>query len=93
MKFGGMQTMNDRHRLLFLILILTVVGAFIAGVTNYFLYDAAFKQNRERLLVSAQSQARLIEAVARFDQQYSTDYPKGATAATISQMRERNQQA
>ncbi len=88
MKIGGAPNMNDRQRLLFLILILAVVALFTTVVTNYFLYDAAFEQNRERLLVSAQSLARIIEAVARFDEQYSTAFPKGETAATISQIRD-----
>ncbi len=88
MKISDIPSMNDRQRLLFLILILAIVGIFIAGVTNFFLYNAAFEQNRERLLVSAQSQARIMEAVARFDRLYSTDYPKGAAAATISQIQE-----
>ncbi len=80
--------MNDHQRLFFLILILTVVGAFIAGVANYFLYDAAFEQNRERLTVTAQSQARIMEAVSRFDEKFSSDFPGGAVAATISQVEE-----
>ena len=80
--------MSDRQRLLFLILILAVVTLFTTGVTNYFLYNAAFEQNRERLSVTARSQAGIMEAVARFDQLHSTDYPNGATAATISQIAE-----
>ncbi len=79
--------MNENYRTIFLILILAVVAVFIAGITNYFLYNAAFEQNRERLMVTAKSQARIMEAIARFDAQYSTDYPGGADAATISQIR------
>ncbi|MCK5487549.1 MAG: PAS domain S-box protein, partial [Desulfobacterales bacterium] len=35
---------------------------------------------------TAQSQARLIEAVARFDEKYSKDYPEGSEKATLSQI-------
>jgi PAS domain S-box-containing protein len=35
---------------------------------------------------TAQSQARLIEAVARFDATYSRDYPGGAVEATLAQI-------
>jgi PAS domain S-box-containing protein len=86
MKISGIPSVSGRQPLLLLIVILAIVALFTTGVTNYFLYNAAFEQNRERLLESAQSHARIMEAVARFDQQYSTDYPKGATAATLSQI-------
>ncbi len=86
MKISWTPNMNDRQRLLLLILILAVVAFFTTGVTNYLLYNAAFEQNRARLLVSAQSQARMMDAVALFDQKHRTNYPKGPTAATISQI-------
>ena len=88
MKFSEIQPTGDRQRLLFLILILAIVALFTTGVTNYFLYNAAFEQNRERLLVTAKRQSRIMEAIARFDEKYSTDYPGGARAATISQIKE-----
>ena len=78
--------MNERKRILFLILILAIVSLAIAGITNYILYEAAFAQNRERLIETAQSQVRLIEAVARFDAVHSKeDHPAGWEAATLSQ--------
>ncbi|MEE8396366.1 MAG: hypothetical protein V3S29_09950, partial [bacterium] len=67
MKIGEILVMNDRQRLLFLIAILAVAVLFVAGVTNYFLYEAAFAQNRERLVVTVSSQARLIEAIAKHE--------------------------
>jgi hypothetical protein len=38
------------------------------------------------LYKTAKSQARLIEAIARFDKKFSTDYPYGAREATLSQI-------
>jgi len=37
------------------------------GVLTYLLYETAFEEQRGRLIEAAQSQARLIEAVARFN--------------------------
>jgi signal transduction histidine kinase len=50
------------------------------------LYTAAIDEEKERLVETAKSQARLIEAVARFDSIYSKDYPAGPEAATLSQI-------
>ncbi|MDP6787530.1 MAG: PAS domain S-box protein, partial [Rhodospirillales bacterium] len=52
------------------------------------LYATAFAEQRLRLVETAKSQARLMEAVARFDQKYSSDYPQGSLAATLSQIRD-----
>jgi len=49
------------------------------------LYRTAFNEERSRLVETAQSQARLIEAIACFDQAYSHDYSEGAKEATLSQ--------
>ena len=82
--------MGERKRLTFLILIMTTVSLLVAGVTIYLLYAAAFEEERARLVETAQSQARLIEAVARFDiakaRRDPASYPQGATAATLSQI-------
>jgi len=59
---------------------------FVAGITITSLYQAAISEQRERLVETAQSQARLIEAVARFDEKYSKDYPEGPEVATLSQI-------
>ena len=81
--------MTDRGRFLTLILIMVVVSAGVAMSTIVFLYDAYFEQQRERLIELSQSQARLIEAVAAFDSQYSgQDVSGGAVAATLSQIRD-----
>jgi len=78
--------MSDYRRIVLLILIMTVVTASVSVIAIMILYETAFEQQRSRLVETAQSQARLLEAVARFDQVHSTDYPAGAQAATIDQL-------
>ncbi len=81
--------MSSRQPLLLLILVLVVVVFSAVGIALFTLYEAAFEQQRERLIQTAQSQARLMEAVARFDAQYSAeDISGGAFAATLGQIRD-----
>jgi len=80
--------MNDYKSVLFLILIMTVVALMAGGISIYTLYQTAFTEEEMRLMEIAQSQARLIEAVAQFDAVHSRqDHPEGATGATLSQIR------
>ncbi len=61
----------------------------IAGTSIFILYKAAFAEERARLVETAQSQARLIEAIARFDKKFSSFSPLGGSfEATIYQIRE-----
>jgi hypothetical protein len=78
--------MNERKRILWLILIMIGVSVAVGAVAVSVLYRTAIKQTRERLAETAQSQARLIEAVARFDADYNSNFPKGSEAATLSQI-------
>ena len=76
-----------RRRLLILILIMTIVSLVITGITIFILYNVAFEQSRDRLVEIVKNQARLIEAIARFDATYSEqDYPGGSVEATLSQI-------
>ncbi len=76
-----------RQRIFFLIVILALTGLSIAGVTITLLYQTAFEEEGSRLSEITQTQARLMEAVARFDQLYSAqDHPQGFIAATLSQI-------
>ena len=76
-----------RQRIFFLIVILALTGLSIAGVTITLLYQTAFEEEEARLSEIAETQARLMEAVARFDQLYSAqDHPQGSSAATLSQI-------
>jgi len=80
--------MTDRKRVLLLsVLIMTCVALVVGAIALFGLYRAAFEQQRERLVETVRSRARLIEAIARFDAVYSaTDVPGGPEAATLSQV-------
>ncbi len=81
--------MNDRKVLLLLITIMAVVAAIAVGCAFVFLYSAHVEQERARLVEAARGQARLMEAVARFDAEYSReDHPGGSRGATLSQIEE-----
>lgn len=76
-----------RQRIFLLIIILTLSGLIIASATIALLYQTAVKEEGTRLSEITQTQARLIEAVARFDQRYSAEnHPQGSTGATLSQI-------
>jgi hypothetical protein len=61
--------------------------ALVVGViTICMLYRTALKEEQARLVEAAKSQARLIEAIARFDAIYSENYPNGAKEASLSQI-------
>jgi PAS domain S-box-containing protein len=84
--------MNERKRVLLLLSVMAFTVLIVAGLTAYLLYSAAFNEQTERLTVSVQSQARLIEAVALF----ATARQKGdrnlftedTATATLSQIKE-----
>ena len=59
--------MTDRKRLYCLVLIMTGVAVIVGGIAILGLYQAAITNTKKRLRETAQSQARLIEAMARFD--------------------------
>jgi PAS domain S-box-containing protein len=82
----GTEAMTERKRLILLILIMVNSPLVVGGVAIFVLYRTAMTQTNARLVETAQSQARLIEAVARFDAVYSKDYPEGPQAATLSQV-------
>ncbi len=82
--------MSERKRIFLLIAIMITVCLFVAGATILILYKTGLKEQRARLMETAQSQARLIEAVARFDAAHEMSdpgsYPEGAATATLSQI-------
>jgi len=78
--------MDEKKRVFSLIFIMAVSSLIVTGVTITVLYRTAFKEQQARLVETAQSQARLIEAIARFDEKYSRDYSEGSEAATLSQI-------
>jgi hypothetical protein len=80
--------MHPRHRIMLLILIMSVIVVLVESITIRILYHTAFDQERLRLVETAKSQARLIEAVARFDRQHSGRYRFDSREATLSQIRD-----
>ncbi len=78
--------MDEKKRVFLLLTITAVSSIIVAGVTIAMLYRTSFKEQQLRLVETAQSQARLIEAVARFDKKYNKNYSEGARAATLSQI-------
>jgi len=82
--------MSERKSFLLLIIIMATVSTIVAGVTIFMLYRAAFNEQKARLVETAQSQARLIESVARFNTAHErTDpgsFPEGPAKATLNQI-------
>jgi len=79
--------MEFRARTFGLIMIMVSVAITAAGIWVWGLYRTSLDDNAAGLLRLVQSQARLIEAVAHFDQEHSQgDHPEGAWGATLSQL-------
>jgi signal transduction histidine kinase/ActR/RegA family two-component response regulator len=77
----------DKNPYLLSIIMFVVVLASIS-ITTYMLYQTAYDKQRDRLQETVVSQARLIEAVARFDQLNSTTVDSSSEFATLSQIRD-----
>lgn len=77
---------ENRGVLIAPIIAMAAVGVVGTAMALSILYNAVFDEEMAHLRVIAQSQVKLIEAVARFDAEQSTDFPGGARAATISQV-------
>ncbi len=67
---------------------MAIGSLLVAGTTIWMLYDTAFEEERLRLVETAQSQARLIEAVARYDRVHNSGHLGGWKEATLSQIDE-----
>jgi signal transduction histidine kinase len=79
--------LSDRGRIRLLLALLAGIALAAAGISVWSLYQTAFNQQRAYLVEMVQSHARLIEAVARFNADFSaTDYPNDSFAATLSQI-------
>ncbi len=79
-----MTAMNEQKRLGLLIVVMTAVALIIGGSAIYVLYRGSIDRERARLHDIIRGQARLLEAMARFDQTYSI-YPGGPEAASLWQ--------
>ncbi len=80
--------MNERKRLLYLILVMLNVALIVGGIAMYALYNAAINAERDRLLSTVQSQAHLISSIARFTAAHGQGYPGGPEAAILTQIRD-----
>lgn len=78
--------MNERKRILLLIVIMTVSSIMIEVVTIVTLYKTSLEELKQRLVVSARSQARLIEEIASFHEKYTNDFQGGFYEATLHQI-------
>lgn len=67
---------------------MSILVATTSVVSIGILYKTAINEETTRLSETAKSQARLIEAVARFDKKYIADYQSGAKQATLAQIKE-----
>jgi hypothetical protein len=83
---SGEPIMTPRKRVLLLISIMAFVVLLVLVSSLIMLFQTALDEEKARLVETAKSQARLIEAIARFDAKYSKNYPKGAREATLSQI-------
>lgn len=65
-----------------------LVGAISSIASIGILYNSAVEAEKSRLVSLVSSKARLINAIAVFDSQYSrVDHPEGAVGATLSQVK------
>nr|CRH05562.1 putative Diguanylate cyclase [Candidatus Magnetococcus massalia] len=72
-----------------LMLIMAIVAMIVGGISVFTLYHTAFKIQRERLVDTAKSRARLMESVGRFNIAHpAKGYESGPFQATIKQIRE-----
>lgn len=83
--------MAGRKTFILLAAIMVALCVVSVGITIPILYRQELDNNRARLRVSTANQARLIEAIARYDKHWNTEYPGGFEAATLSQIADAHQ--
>ena len=85
---GGRQErrMKPYGRVILLSLIMTAVVLTVEAVTVTILYQTSINQQKARLIETVDSQARFIEAVARFNKTYQDMLPFGEREATLRQI-------
>ncbi len=67
---------------------MAAIATIIGGISIAVLYNTAFQEKQNNLIYMAKSQARLIEAVARFDRNSGvSDTVESAAAARLDQIR------
>ena len=78
--------MNPRNRVLLLSSIMVALTLIVESVAVGMLYKTAINETRARLQETAKSQARLIEAIARFVQNNISSNPVDPLQETLSQI-------
>ena len=78
--------MQQRKRIFALIAILTVISATVAGIGMTMLYNAAFEEQRARLVDTARSEARTMEAMAHHAEEMFPDKPDAQLRLVIQQI-------
>ena len=78
--------MKDKKRVFLLIGIMAVACISVTGSTIAMLYNTAVEGQREVLVATVQSQARLIEAISEFNATYLKDHPGGPPDSTLDQL-------
>jgi PAS domain S-box-containing protein len=81
-----MRAMTEQSRVVVLTLIMAIGVLLVTGTTIQILYRVAIAEEKARLVVSAKSQARLIEAIAREEATHEFMYPGGLEEVTLSQI-------
>ncbi len=84
--------LTNRRRVLLLVLVLTMVAAGVLAMALVSWHRAAYDQQRARLVEIVKNQARIIEAVARFDREHSMHVSGEAIEATLGQFRDAHEQ-
>ncbi len=80
---------GNRQRIFLLVIVLAAVAAGVLVTALVSWHNAAMDQQRVHLVGTVRSQANLIDAIARFDRQFSdSDVPGGWFAATLLQLRD-----
>lgn len=67
---------------------MTVVVAAATGTAIGVLYNTAFERQREQLMDSAHTLARLIDQMSEFDERYRHDFPGTPAEATLAHIRQ-----
>ena len=80
--------MNVQKSTLVLVAVLILTTILVAGLATYLMYRTALTEETQRLTETAQSQARLMESVARFAARQQGNSPSAVFDSTIAQVRD-----
>ncbi len=84
---------KERRRLFTLIGLMALLAVSVAAVSTFLMYDAYFEQQKIHLQELAKSQARLIEAISRFEKTPGATEPaQGVLDRTLAQIRDAHEE-